>query len=160
MRLLLRALMLAPALAILIPATHLPAQTSDPFVGTWKLNTAKSTYRPGPAPKSITVMFMPAGKGLELHATGVDGEGKPVDVHYLADGYEKDVPAMGSPDYDTVWLKRVNPTTLETTRKKGGKTVQTLRSIVAKDGKSYTSTTTGTNAKGQQIHTVATYEKQ
>ena len=27
---------------------------SDPFVGTWKLNLAKSKFNPGPAPKSQT----------------------------------------------------------------------------------------------------------
>ena len=30
------------------------AQSKDPFVGTWKLNPAKSKYSPGPTPKSIT----------------------------------------------------------------------------------------------------------
>jgi hypothetical protein len=30
------------------------AQPTDPQVGTWKLNLAKSKYSPGPAPKSAT----------------------------------------------------------------------------------------------------------
>ena len=28
------------------------AQTPDPLVGTWKLDVAKSTYKPGPAPRA------------------------------------------------------------------------------------------------------------
>ena len=32
-----------------------------PFVGTWKLNVAKSKYNPGPPPKSQTYQFEPSG---------------------------------------------------------------------------------------------------
>jgi hypothetical protein len=39
------------------------AQSADPFVGTWRLNVAKSKYTPGPIPKSVTSTYEPAGKG-------------------------------------------------------------------------------------------------
>ena len=42
------------------------AQAPDPLVGTWKLDVAKSTYKPGPAPKSATVVIEAAGKGIKL----------------------------------------------------------------------------------------------
>ena len=43
----------------------------DPFVGTWKLDLAKSQYDPGPRPKSQTRTWEPSGvpgtkKGSEL----------------------------------------------------------------------------------------------
>ena len=41
------------------------AQSKDPFVGTWRLNVAKSKYSPGPAPKSQTATYEAAGKGTE-----------------------------------------------------------------------------------------------
>ena len=40
------------AVALSVSAT---AQPPDPFVGTWKMDVAKSTYKPGPAPKSLIV---------------------------------------------------------------------------------------------------------
>jgi hypothetical protein len=30
---------------------------SNPFIGTWKLNTVKSRYSPGPGPQSVTRTF-------------------------------------------------------------------------------------------------------
>jgi hypothetical protein len=33
----------------------------SPFIGTWKLNTAKSKFAPGTATKEMTVMFEPDG---------------------------------------------------------------------------------------------------
>jgi hypothetical protein len=38
-----------------------PLAQSDPQVGVWKLNLAKSKYSPGPAPKSGTVKIEAAG---------------------------------------------------------------------------------------------------
>src|SRR5205823_3617459 len=44
-----------PAYLTLASFTLVPllafAQTADPWLGTWKLNLAKSSYSPGPAPK-------------------------------------------------------------------------------------------------------------
>ncbi len=50
--------------AVLAGALSATAQ-SDPFVGTWRLNVAKSTYSPGPAPKSITSIYEAAGTGIQ-----------------------------------------------------------------------------------------------
>jgi hypothetical protein len=60
----------------------------------------------------------------------------------------KDNPVSGSPDFETVALPRIKARTVASTRKKGGKVVQTWRSVVSKDGKRLTSTARGTNAKG------------
>jgi hypothetical protein len=55
---------------------------SDPFVGTWQLNLAKSKF-PGPpvsrpAPKSQTDSIQAEGQGLKVTATGVGPEGNPI----------------------------------------------------------------------------------
>jgi len=43
------------AVAVLAVVGAVAAQAqSNPIVGTWKLNTAKSKYSPGPMPKSLT----------------------------------------------------------------------------------------------------------
>ena len=44
--------------------------------------------------------------------------------------------------------------------KKAGKTIATVKASVAKDGKTMTTTTDGTDAKGQKMHNVAHYTKQ
>ena len=44
---------------------QLPAQESDPLVGTWELNVAKSKYSPGPAPKSETRTYVVSGQDTQ-----------------------------------------------------------------------------------------------
>jgi len=49
--------------AILALGTN-AALAADAAVGTWKLNVAKSTFSPGPAPKSQTRSYVESAQGL------------------------------------------------------------------------------------------------
>jgi hypothetical protein len=132
---------------------------SDPSVGTWKLNVEKSKYSPGPGPKSSTITIESAGEESKVTVKGVGADGSPTSINYSYRLDGKDYPITGSPDIDTVALKR-NGMAVEGVRKKGGKQVQTYSRVVSKDGKTMTITTKGTNAAGQTINNVAVYEKQ
>jgi hypothetical protein len=47
-------------------------EQSNPFIGTWNVNFAKSKYNPGPPPKSDTRVAEPwETNGLKFTATGV-----------------------------------------------------------------------------------------
>jgi hypothetical protein len=48
----------------------------NPFVGTWKLNLAKSKFDPGPPVRSRTVTVEPAGDGVKWSIEQVDANGK------------------------------------------------------------------------------------
>lgn len=147
---------LAIALALISP--HVAAQ-SDPHVGTWILNVAKSNYTPGPGPKAQTSVYAAAGEGLKVTTTGTSADGKPTKAEFTIVFDGKDHPATGNPDWDAVSSKRVDSHTIEFTRKKDGKVVQTATSVVSKDGKTRTITATGVNAQGQKTKTVGVYEK-
>jgi hypothetical protein len=136
------------------------AQTDARSYGTWKLNVAKSTFSPGPAPKSLTVKWEAAGQGVRLTSEGVTADGKPMIGSYTANYDGKDYPMVGSPVADTVAFRKIDANTVERTDKKGGKVVQVLTRVMAKDGKSMTVTTKGTTAKGAPIHNVTIFEKQ
>lgn len=162
MQAILRNSVLGLALAIFaVSATSVSAQSKEPAgMGSWKLNVAKSKYSPGPAPKSLTVKFEPAGKGVKLTTEGVSADGKPTATEYTANYDGKDVPLKGSPVADTVSLRRIDALTTERTDKKAGKVVQTLKREIAKDGKSFTVTVKGTTAKGEPINHMLVFEKQ
>jgi len=132
---------------------------ADSLLGTWVLNVAKSKYTPGPPPKEQTTTFEAAGQGVKVTTKGTDSAGKPTGTTYTADYDGKDYPVTGSPDWDTVSLKRINANTVEYTRKRAGKVVQTATAVVSKDGKTRTITSTGVNAQGQKIHNVGVYDK-
>ena len=134
---------------------------ADPFAGTWKLNSAKTKYSPGPPPKNLTVKYEATADGVKVTSEGVNAEGKPVATTYTAtyDGKDAAVTGTGAP-YDTIALKRIDPNTVETTTKKDGKVLSKGKRVVSKDGKVLTVTTKGTNAKGEATDNVAVYDKQ
>ena len=146
--------------AILFMGFALSAQAADPIVGTWKLTAAKSTYNPGPAPKSLTAKIEAAGEGEKVTADGVRGDDSIIRVEYTAQFDGKDYPISGSPTADTVSLKRLDANTIERTDKKGGKVTQTVTRKLSSDGKTATVTYKGTDAKGQPFNNVGVFEKQ
>jgi hypothetical protein len=134
-------------------------QSSDAIVGTWKLNVAKSTYSPGPAPKGGTITYSPAGKGIKVVVDVAAATGEKVHWEYTADYDGKDYPVTGNPNADTVSLKRIDARTVDVINKKDGKPTLTNRRVLSADGKTLTVTTTGTNARGQTVKDVQVFEK-
>jgi hypothetical protein len=136
------------------------AQT-DPQVGVWKLNPAKSKYSPGPALKSGTTTIEAAGAGTKVIVEQALADGTVRHWEFTADYDGKDSPVTGNnPDMDTVARKRINASTVQTISKKGGKVMTTQTSAVSTDGKTRTVRTKGVNAKGQKVNNVAVYERQ
>jgi hypothetical protein len=64
------------------------------------------------------------------------------------------------PGADTISMKKINDNTIETVSGKRRKPVMTTRSVVSKDGKTRTTTQTGTNAKGEKVNNTIVYDKQ
>ena len=134
------------------------AQASDPLVGTWKLNVAKSKGR---AAKSGTTTIDAVGKGVKLSVELVDADGVARKWGFTADYDGKDNPVTGNSPYgDVAALTRVDANTTRITNKQGGKVTSVQTIVVSNDGKTRTTTTKGTGAKGESIDSVAFYEKQ
>lgn len=132
---------------------------SNPNMGTWKLNEAKSTI-PAGAAKNTTVTYEAAGDKIKVTVDGVDGEGKPAHNEWTGNFDGKDYPVTGDNASDTRSYKKVNDRTLELTTKKGGKVMATGTVVVSADGKTRTVTVSGTNAKGEKGKIVSVYDKQ
>ena len=128
--------------------------------GTWKLNVAKSTYHQGQAPKSTTLIYEAAGEWIKVTVDSVPAEGAPIHYAYAANYDGKDNPVVGNPNADMAARTRVNATTTKLVNKKGGKTLSNVTLVTSSDGKMLTITTKGTDAQGQNIDSVAFYEKQ
>jgi hypothetical protein len=127
--------------------------------GTWKLNTAKSKYSPGPAPKSVTTVISMDGDWVVAKTEGVGSEGKSMSYtnRYKLDGKEY---AYKTAVFDgTISLKRIDDRHEEATLKSAKGNVAG-KGVISKDGKTRTLTTTGTNSEGKPVHNVAVYDKQ
>lgn len=144
---------------IVAAAIAVAAQGTDPRVGTWHVNVAKSKYSPGPAPKSQTLKIEAAGKGEKVTSETVSASGEKTVTEYTAEFDGKPHPLKGSPTADMVTLKRIDAHTTERVDSKGGKTVMTYHRVVSKDGKTMTVTSKGTNAQGQAVDNTIVFEK-
>ena len=135
------------------------AFASNPNMGTWKLNEAKSKFPPM-APKNNTVVYEAVGDNVKVTVDGTDGEGKPTHNEWTGKFDGKDYPLTGDPASDTRSYKKVDDRTTELTNKKDGKVTVAGRIVVSADGKSRTVTVSGTDAKGKKVKYTAVYDKQ
>ncbi len=132
---------------------------ADPQMGTWKLNEAKSKITPGTT-KFNTVTMKNMFGNIKVTSDGIDGTGKPIHVEWSGKFDGKDYSVTGSPDSDTRAYAKVNDRTMQVTVKKNGKVTANAQTVVSADGKTRTSTVTGTTAKGKKFHNTAVYDKQ
>ena len=113
------------------------------YIGTWKLNTARSTYKPGPPLKELVVKFEADGNNVRRIAQGVDGEGKPVDqggtegVSFPWDGAFHTVTKTSEKPEVQVAVKVIDPRHLAVHIKLDGKITDNDKSSLSADGKYY-----------------------
>jgi hypothetical protein len=142
----------------------------DPFIGTWKLNVAKSTYSPGPPPQSQTVTIgaddpQEWGSRQEVAVSEVDGKGQMVNWSYSATpGTMRHGLLVGTatiagvPDASVLEMRnRKNSVDHEW---KMGKARRKGHGVISKDGRTMTYTLKGTDAEGKKVSNRSVYEKQ
>src|ERR1035438_9446428 len=132
---------------------------SNPNMGTWKLNEAKSKF-PAGATKNMTVVYEAAGDSLKVTVDGIDGDGKPTHNEWTGKFDGKDYPLTGDSMADSRSYKKVGERTTELTNKKDGKVTTTGRIVISADGKSRTVTVSATDAKGKKWKYTAVYDKE
>ena len=132
---------------------------SNPTLGAWKLNEAKSKIVPGTS-KNITVTYAAAGDSIKGTIDGVDGQGQPTHTEWTGKFDGKDYPVTGDPNSDTRAIKQIDDHNYDLTVKKGGKVTMTGKAVVSADGKTRTVTVSGKDASGKKVTSTAVYGKQ
>jgi hypothetical protein len=151
-------------LALVVPfAAIVSTQPPELVVGKWKLNLAKSTYDPGPPPKSDIRTFEDRGGGVIVVTLEiVDAQGKTGFTQIAAryDGRDYPIATAGAPKVGTIAYTRIDQFRVDYVDKMDGKvTSKTVRTI-SKDGKTMTQETTGTTAQGRPLHNVLVFDRQ
>jgi hypothetical protein len=132
------------------------------FVGTWKVDVAKSRYEPGPGPKSERLRFEPVGEGFKVSLDGVNEQGA-----YHSEGTGKfdgiDVPVVATPARQarfTYAFSRIDDHTWDIVIKVNGERRILVHNVVSDDGKTMRGVSTAVTNQGQTISQVVIYEKQ
>ena len=131
---------------------------TNPHLGTWKLNEAKSKLVPGMG-KSTMVTYTDQKDKIKVTVDGVDKDGKPTHGVWVGKFDGKAYPAKGNMAWNSAAYKEVNERTNDITTWKDGKMVWSGRIAVAADGKSRTVTINGTDEKGKKFSSKAVYDK-
>jgi hypothetical protein len=129
------------------------------FMGTWKLNEAKSKIAAG-APKNNTVVYEPSGDTVKITVDGTDASGNPAHSEWTGKFDGKDYPVTGDANSDArsyVWRSKHH---LGFKAKKGDKVTTSGTIYLSPDAKTRTVTTTTTDAQGKKLKSTAVYEKQ
>lgn len=154
-----RLLMFATVAVLTVFASGLLLAQSNSFVGTWKLNSAKTKYTSGAPPKEETVTIQMAGDQDQTSANGTAADGSPFSLKY-------EIPDKGGAGkvlngaFDAVSAKHVDDNTVDSTFMKGGNEMRHIHGVVSKDGKTLRVTLKGTDAQGKPAAGVLVFEKQ
>src|SRR5579863_5637507 len=138
---------------------------SNRFVGTWKLNSAKSKYATGVAPKEIIATIQIVGDQDQVTENGTAADGSHISLKYT-------FPDKGGPGkvlaggnltknpFDGVSGKRIEDDTFEVSFMKGGKEMLQNQFVVSKDGKILRETVRGFVPLGNPVSGVLVWDKQ
>jgi uncharacterized Ntn-hydrolase superfamily protein len=151
------------AIGVLAVVGAVAAQAqANPVVGTWKLNTVKSKYSPGPVPKSLTRTVTADGDSLKYAFDGVAADGSAIVYGFTTKFDGKASPITGAipSGADNVSATKTDDRHYTATLKKGDKLIATSKVTISADGKTTTVDSTGVNAMGAKAHDVQVYDKQ
>jgi hypothetical protein len=157
-----RMLALTTIVVMSLAASGVLLAQDNPFVGTWKLNLAKSKFSGTQAPKSEVRTVVAQGDGEKVTYEGIAADGSPIAYSFTTNLDGKDSPFSGAHIFggDSVAVRRVDANTTASVVTKSGKTLVTLTTIVSKDGRVTTQMAQGTNAEGQPINFMTVWDKQ
>ena len=135
---------------IVILAVAIPLFAADLFVGTWKLDPAKSKYTAGSAPKDVTLVIEEQGDNYQVTATGSYADGSPISVKYTVPKAGGTGTAQEGP-FDNVTSKRISARARENTYSKDGKQTISRLIDVSQDGKTMRITVKGIDPQGKPL---------
>jgi hypothetical protein len=153
-----RRLRIFALIVVALAAGSLLLAQDNPFVGTWKLNVAKSKYNPGPPPQSQTRTWDAMGMVM---VNGVNAAGKTMSYGYTIKDDGKDYPTMGNiPNTaDKISSKKTDANTYQADFTKAGKHVETTTFKISDGGKTLTIHAMGKTDAGE-FDNLQVWEKQ
>jgi hypothetical protein len=154
--------MKALALALALMLVPHPASAADPFVGTYKLNPAKSATSGGQLPPELTLTITEDSGNLLIATSGRTATGSPISADVLVvpkSGGTVKAPE-GERNYDSTVVSRSNANTIDVVALQKGKERTRVKLALSRDGKTLTRSFTSTNAQGLPLTGTSVLERE
>jgi hypothetical protein len=151
----------AAALCTLLSLSAAAAADSDPFIGTWTLDTRNSRYDAGELPQAMQIIIEAQDNAVHYRSETRFASGRTTTAEYTADYQEQLAPVQG--DHGMllpVTVKRLNARTQLVSYVSGLQVVATSTRSVSADGRRLTITTISKDSSGQQHTNIGIYVKQ
>ena len=154
-------LAIAITIGVLLLPSALRSQAEASWVGTWRLNLAKSAYNPGPPPfKSAVSKIEQSENGLTIIYDMVGPRGQTAHREWTGKFDGRDYAVEGVDYVLTNAYSQVAERTYKVVVKVDGEVTSIATIVIAPDGKSMTTVTAGRNAQGREVNTTTVYDKQ
>ena len=138
------------------------AQSTDPWIGSWRLNMLKSVYSPGPLPtvksQIVTHEAVPNGIRTVIESVGADGKVGRTEITAMFDGKEYELKGAANPT--TRVYRRIDNRSFEYVERVNGRVTVTTKVEISPDGKTRTNTTTGITPQGRKVNNVVISERE
>lgn len=135
------------------------AETDAPWIGTWKLDPARSTAASDRYKRVIT-RIEPSSYGLKVIYEMIGTRGGVSHLEWTGRLDGKDYPVEGADYVLTNAYTSLNDHSYRIVVKVEGTVAATALVEVSPDGKTLTSTTTEKNARGETVTTSSVYQRQ
>jgi len=109
------------------------------LVGNWVLDVNASRYLPGPPPRAETRVYTKQPEGIKGVVTRTQADGTVQRIEYMANT-DREYMVTGTPEYDAVKLRQIDPFTSEALLTHGGSTFGVATRSIARNGMSMTIT--------------------
>lgn len=150
---------------LLLGAAALPAQPTDPIVGTWRLDVGRSTFAPalGAAPprELVEVLRAVGGDRIELRQRVIRGDGTPAVIRVAVPAQGGSVTLLEAPGTEglTFVESRLRAGHWLVTVLRDGRQLFVREKIVSADGRSKRETVRGVDERGHPFEQIEVYER-
>jgi hypothetical protein len=115
-------------------------QEQDAVVGSWELDLSRSSFTPGPPPRSEVRNYQQEHEGIKAEIVTIDADGSTHRIEYLASYNDVVAVVTGSSQTDAIKLRKVDAYTAESQLSLAGKVVGQARRVITRDGQTMTIT--------------------
>ena len=115
-------------------------QDQDLVLGAWQLDLTRSTFSPGPPPRSETRRYQEEHEGIKAEILTVNADGTKTLMEYITSFNDVVGVVTGSKQTDAIRMRKLDPSTAESVLSYNSQVVGRARRVVAKDGQTLTIT--------------------